>query len=80
MVDAVVREGRSASEVARSHGLSRSWVHELVARFRAGGYAAIEPRSHRPRRCAREAAIEKSGAGGRSSLARMSSWMTGTAS
>jgi transposase InsO family protein len=51
VVDAVVLEGRAAGEVARSHGLSRSWVHELVARFRAGGYAAIEPRSHRPRRC-----------------------------
>ena len=51
MVDAVVREGRAPSEVARSHGLTRSWVHELVARFRAGGYAAIEPRSHRPKRC-----------------------------
>jgi transposase InsO family protein len=51
VVDAVVLEGRSPSEVARSHGLSRSWVHELVTRFRAGGYAAIESRSHRPRRC-----------------------------
>ena len=51
MVDAVVVEGRSPSEVARSHGLSRSWVYELVARFRAGGYEAIEPRSHRPKRC-----------------------------
>lgn len=51
VVDAVVVEGRRPSEVARSHGLSRSWVHELVARFRAGGYEAIEPRSHRPKRC-----------------------------
>lgn len=51
VVDAVVVEGRGPSEVARSHGLSRSWVHELVARFRAGGYAAIEPGSHRPKRC-----------------------------
>ena len=51
VVDAVVVEGRSPSEVASSHGLARSWVYELVARFRAGGYEAIEPRSHRPRRC-----------------------------
>jgi len=51
VVDAVVLEGRSPSELARSHGLSRTWVYELVKRFRAGGYAALEPRSRRPKRC-----------------------------
>jgi len=51
VVDAVVLEGRSPSEIARSHGLSRTWVYELVKRFRAGGYQALEPRSRRPRRC-----------------------------
>ena len=51
VVDAVVLERRSPSEVARRHGLSRTWIYELVRRFRAGGYAALEPRSRRPRRC-----------------------------
>ena len=51
MVDAIVLEGRSPSELARSHGISRSWIYELVARYRHGGYAALEPRSHRPRSC-----------------------------
>ena len=51
VVDAVVLEGRSPTELARSHGLSRTWVYELVKRFRAGGYAALEPRSRRPKRC-----------------------------
>ena len=51
MVDAVVLEGRSPTELARSHGLSRSWINELVARFRQGGYPALEPRSRRPHAC-----------------------------
>jgi len=51
MVDAIMREGRIPSELAREHGLSRSWIYELVARYRQGGYAALEPRSHRPRSC-----------------------------
>jgi len=45
VVDAVVLEGRSCREVARSHGVSKSWVAQLVARYRTGGYNAIAPRS-----------------------------------
>jgi transposase InsO family protein len=52
VVDAIVLEGRSPSELAKSHGISRSWIYELLARYRAGGYAALEPRSRRPRSCA----------------------------
>jgi transposase InsO family protein len=48
VVDAVVIEGRSAREVARAHGVSKSWVCELVGRYRAGGYEALVPRSRRP--------------------------------
>lgn len=51
VVDAVVLEGRSPTELARSHGLSRTWIYELVKRYRAGGYEALEPRSRRPKRC-----------------------------
>jgi transposase InsO family protein len=51
VVDAVLLEGRSAREVARAHGISRSWIYELIGRFRSGGYEALEPRSHRPRSC-----------------------------
>jgi transposase InsO family protein len=49
VVDAVVLEGRSYREVARAHGVSKSWVGKLVGRFRSGGYAAIEPRSRAAR-------------------------------
>ncbi len=48
MVDAVVVEGRSVREVARAHGVSKSWVSALVGRYREGGYEALEPRSKRP--------------------------------
>jgi transposase InsO family protein len=48
VVDAVVIDGRSMREVARAHGVSKSWVAVLVARYRQGGYDALEPRSRRP--------------------------------
>ena len=50
VVEAVVLEGRSYREVARAHGVSKSWVAKLVGRFREGGYGSIEPRSRAPRR------------------------------
>jgi transposase InsO family protein len=51
VVDAVVLEGRSPTDVARSHGISRTWIYQLVGRFRQGGYPALEPRSRRPKSC-----------------------------
>ena len=36
------------AEVAATYGVARSWVYELVARYRAEGDAAFEPRSRRP--------------------------------
>lgn len=54
LVDAVVIGGQSPSQLARSMGISRSWLFELLARFRAGGYPALEPRSRRPHSCARQ--------------------------
>jgi transposase InsO family protein len=58
VVDAVVLEGRSAREVARTHGISKTWIYELIKRYRAGGYEALEPRSRRPRSCPRESSDE----------------------
>src|SRR5881392_3395946 len=49
-VDAVVLEGRSYREVARAHGVSKSYVGKLVGRFRTGGYEALAPRSRAPKR------------------------------
>jgi transposase InsO family protein len=58
VVDAVVLEGRSAREVARASGVSKSWVSKLVSRFREGGYPALEPRSKRPRSCPQQVSSE----------------------
>ena len=49
VITAVVVEGRRPAEVAATYGVARSWVYELVARWRAEGDAAFEPRSRRPR-------------------------------
>jgi transposase InsO family protein len=49
VITAVVVEGRSQREVARAYGVSQGWVSKLVARYRAEGQAAFEPRSRRPK-------------------------------
>jgi hypothetical protein len=51
VVDAVVLERRSPTKLARDHGITRRWIHKLVKRFKEGGYAALEPRSRRPKSC-----------------------------
>jgi transposase len=48
VITAVVVEGRSQREVGRAYGVSQGWVSKLVARYRAEGQAAFEPRSRRP--------------------------------
>jgi transposase InsO family protein len=48
VITAVVMEGRSQGEVAREYGVSQGWISRLVARYRAEGETAFEPRSRRP--------------------------------
>jgi transposase InsO family protein len=48
VITAVVVEGCRAGEVAATYDVARSWVYELVARYRVEGDAAFEPRSRRP--------------------------------
>lgn len=48
VITAVVVEGRSQADAARAYGVSKGWVSKLVARYRAEGEAAFEPRSRRP--------------------------------
>ena len=49
LVEAHLVEGRSVSELAATHGVHRSWIYKLLARYRKGGYEALEPRSRAPR-------------------------------
>ena len=50
VVEAHLLEGRPVAELAKAHGVHRSWVYKLIARYRAEGEAAFSARSRRPRR------------------------------
>src|SRR2546425_8548891 len=49
LVEAHLREGRRVAELARTHGVHRSWLYKLLARYRAEGEAGLAPRSRRPK-------------------------------
>jgi transposase InsO family protein len=49
VITAVVVEGRSVREVSAAYRVARSWIYELLERYRSEGEAAFEPRSRRPR-------------------------------
>jgi transposase InsO family protein len=48
IVEAVLA-GQSHGSVARQYGISKVWVGKLVARWRAGGWDAVEKKTTRPR-------------------------------
>ena len=48
VITAVVLEQRPVTEVAATYAVSRSWIYELLGRYRAAGETAFEPRSKRP--------------------------------
>jgi transposase len=48
VITAVIVEKCPVSEAARRYGVARSWIYTLLARYRAEGEAAFEPRSRRP--------------------------------
>ena len=48
VVDSVVLEGHSIRVTAQRYGVSKSWVAELVKRYRAGGPETLVPQSKRP--------------------------------
>jgi transposase InsO family protein len=50
LIEAHVRTGQSLGELAKRHGVSRSWLYKLHARYRRQGPAGLEPRSRRPHR------------------------------
>jgi transposase InsO family protein len=49
LVEAHLLEGRPVAELAEAHGVHRSWIYKLLARYRAEGDAGLERRSRRPK-------------------------------
>jgi transposase InsO family protein len=48
LVEAHLREGRPVAELAAAHGVHRSWIYKLLARYRDHGEAGLVARSRRP--------------------------------
>ncbi len=49
VITAITVEKRTVAEVVAEYGVARSWLYELLARYRVEGEAAFEPRSRRPK-------------------------------
>jgi transposase InsO family protein len=49
VINAVLVEGRSVKEVCEAHDISRSWLYELIARYRELGEDGLKQQSRRPR-------------------------------
>jgi transposase InsO family protein len=49
VITAITVEKRTVAEVVAEYGVARSWLYELLARYRLEGEAAFEPRSRRPK-------------------------------
>ena len=50
LVEAHLRDGRPIGELARLHGVHRSWLYKLLRRYRELGEAGLVARSRRPHR------------------------------
>jgi len=50
LIETHLRTKRPIAELAAAHGVSRSWLYKLLARYRTHGPAGLEPRSRRPLR------------------------------
>ncbi|HXW31575.1 MAG TPA: IS481 family transposase [Acidimicrobiales bacterium] len=50
LIETHLRTGRPVGELAKAHGVHRSWLYKLLARYRREGPAGLEPRSKRPKR------------------------------
>ncbi len=50
LIETHLRTGRPIAELAAAHGVHRSWLYKLLARYRAEGTAGLDPRSRRPHR------------------------------
>lgn len=44
----MLHEGLTPTQAAARFGVSRQWIYDLLARYKSGGLAALEPQSRRP--------------------------------
>jgi transposase InsO family protein len=58
LVAAVLIEGLPVAQVAEAHGVSRSWLYELLARYRDSGDDGLRPQSRRPHHSPTRTAVE----------------------
>jgi transposase InsO family protein len=49
VIKAVLVEGQKVNDVCAAHGISRSWLYELIGRYREHGEVGLRPRPKRPR-------------------------------
>ncbi len=59
IVERVLKEGKRVKEVAQHLGISRRTVYKWLARYKAGGEAALHNRSSRPRHSPRRLPVER---------------------
>ena len=50
LIETHLRTGKPLGELAAAHGVHRSWLYKLLARYRVEGEAGLEARSRRPHR------------------------------
>jgi transposase InsO family protein len=50
LIERHLAEGTPIAELAAAHGVHRSWLYKLLARYRAEGPEGLTPRSRRPHR------------------------------
>ena len=50
LIETHLRTNKPIGLLAAQHGVHRSWLYKLLARYRTDGPAGLEPRSRRPRR------------------------------
>ena len=50
LVETHLRTGRPIAELAAAHGVHKSWLYKLLARYRRHGEWGLQPRSRRPLR------------------------------
>jgi transposase InsO family protein len=48
LIETHLRSGRPIAELAAAHGVHRSWLYKLLARYRREGEAGLQTRSRRP--------------------------------